>query len=277
MISHKICLISDSTGETLDSLVRAVLAQFPEHKFEVEPYPEVRTQGQLNFILDKNPQGFELLLYTFANEKLSNTAKQIATQNNIAYIDVLNPIITQFSMIFGIKPKEAPGGQHHLSEEYFMRISAIDFTLNHDDGLGFNTIENADVILLGVSRSSKSPTAAYLANRGVKCANIPYVDENSIPKQLYQLTKPLIIGLVKNPEELAEIRKNRLLVMNQNSGSDYADIDKISQELRDFKKLCRQNNWHIMDVSHRSIEETSAVIIRKLRDHKEKQAQEQSQ
>ncbi len=265
----KICLISDSTGETLRSLFKAVVVQFPDIYFEHELYPEIRTPSQIQLILDQNPDNFAMVLYTFAKNELAQKASQLARDNNIPAIDVLSPFINQFAITFGVQPEHHIGNQHILNDEYFQRISAIDFTLNHDDGLGEKSLGDADVILLGLSRTSKSPTATYLANRGVKCANIPFVRTENLPREIYNLTKPFIIGLIKNPEELAEIRKIRLQMLNQSQISDYTNIEKIEEELVIFKKLCKQNQWPIIDVSHRSIEESAAVILRKLKNHQE--------
>lgn len=268
-ICKKICLISDSTGETLRALYKAVVAQFTSIEFESEIYPEIRMASQLHVILDNNNDGYDLLLYTFARSELAEQASILARANNIPAIDVLSPLINQFAMIFGVQAQHHIGTQHLLNEEYFQRIAAIDFTLNHDDGLGQASLSDADVILLGLSRTSKSPTATYLANRGVKCANIPFVRVENLPAELYQLKKPLIVGLIKNSDELVEIRKIRLQMLNQNTQSDYTNVEKIEEELKIFTKICKQNQWAIIDVSHRSIEESAAVILRKLKDHQE--------
>ncbi|MGI9461803.1 MAG: pyruvate, water dikinase regulatory protein [Alphaproteobacteria bacterium] len=284
--TKKILLISDSTGETLQSLAAAIKPQFV-FVIEEDLEPLIRSRLALEAIFTKikkknNKKKYpDLILYTLVDQDLINILNHFANNYNIPIFDVLSPLIEKYAIVFDAKSflaqkKSTPGRQHNLDRAYFERIEAMDFTKNHDDGMNIDKLQEADIIILGVSRSSKSPTAFYLANhRGFKVANIPFLTRDQLPLNLLplstkikngELKKPMMVGLTKRAEDLLEIRKSRLHLLGQVGYSGYIDIEKIIAESEDFKQLCQQQQWPIIDVTHKSIEETAAYIVRKWQD-----------
>ena len=288
--TKKVLLISDSTGETLQALAAAVKAQF-SFPIEDELEPLIRSRLALEALLAKIDGNIsnqkkrpDIILYTLVEQDLIKMLDEFCIKHAIPIIDVLNPLINKYAMVFSAESllaqkKSAPGAQHNLDSAYFERIEAMDFAKNHDDGMNSEALADADVVILGVSRSSKSPTASYLANhRGLKVANIPFLTRAQLPKKIFDLSaniksgkwkKTMIVGLTKRPEDLLEIRKSRLNLLGQVGYSGYIDIEKIIAESDDFKKLCHEENWPIIDVTHKSIEETAAHIIRKWQDRQD--------
>lgn len=273
MAIKRICLISDSTGETLHALAQAVAVQFPNIKIIEELHPLIRSDLQLEAALNSISQNCQLLLYTLVEPKLIKKIEEFAHHRHLPAIDILSPLILKYSLVFGEQSLADPGRQHHLSAAYFQRIAAMDFATQHDDGMGLDTIEEAAVILLGVSRSSKSPTAAYLANRGVKVANLPFISRAQLPPKIFEISADVtngkrnivLIGLTRKPETLLEMRKTRLSLLGQTGYSQYIDLEKIIEETEDFKKLCREQHWAIIDVTYKSIEETAAHVMKRLK------------
>ena len=261
---YQIYLISDSTGETLDRIFLALKAQFPNFEYETNHFSFTRTESQTLSILkqakeDKN----SIILYTIVNSKLAKYLTEKAYERNIPCFGVLGDLILNFSKVLNQKASHQPSGQHILNEEYYDRIEAIQFTMNHDDGNQTDDIEKSDIILLGVSRTSKTPTSIYLANRGYKTSNIPLVNKNSIPSKVTEKNfKPCVVGLVTEAERLYDLRKNRLNSLKEDQNSEYVNIDKIKDELNSARKLFKENNWPTIDVTRKSVEETAASVIK---------------
>ena len=261
---YQIYLISDSTGETLDRIFLALKAQFPNFEYETNHFSFTRTESQTLTILkqakkDKN----SIILYTIVNSKLAKYLTEKAYERKIPCFGVLGDLILNFSKVLNQKASHQPSGQHILNEEYYDRIEAIQFTMNHDDGNQTDDIEKSDIILLGVSRTSKTPTSIYLANRGFKTSNIPLVNENSIPSKVTKKNfRPCVVGLVTEAERLYDLRKNRLNSLKEDQNSEYINIDKIRDELKSARKLFKENNWPTIDVTRKSVEETAASVIK---------------
>ena len=261
---HQIYLISDSTGETIDRIFAALKAQFSNFEYELNHFSFTRTENQIQKILDnakkkENP----IILYTIVNSKLAKYLSDESQKKQIPCFGVLGDLILNFSKILNQRASHQPSGQHVLDEEYYQRIEAIQFTMNHDDGNQIDDIEKSDIILLGVSRTSKTPTSIYLANKGFKTSNIPLVNENSIPTKLTnKKIKSCIVGLTTEAERLFDIRKNRLTSLKENENTEYIDLDKIRLEVENSKKIFRKNQWPTIDVTRKSVEETAASIIK---------------
>ncbi|MFV3076691.1 pyruvate, water dikinase regulatory protein [Niveispirillum fermenti] len=259
--SFHLHLVSDATGETINSVARACVSQFDQ----VDPIEHfwnlVRTERQLDMVLEGIRENPGLVMYTLVNEKLRRKLQETCRELAVPSISVLDPLINALGTYLGLQSQSKPGRQHALTAEYFGRIDAMDFALNHDDGQSAWGLHDADVILVGVSRTSKTPTCIYLANRGIKAANIPYVPGCPLPPELDQLTRPLIVGLSKDPERLVQIRRNRLKLLNQGDNTSYTDPEKVREELLEARRLFTRKGWAVIDVSRRSIEETAAEVL----------------
>ena len=262
--SHNIYLISDSTGETLDRIFLALKAQFESFDYQINQFSFTRTENQINKILDEAAKNKNsIILYTIVNNKLAKFLADGSNKKKIPCFGVLGELILNFSKLLNQKASHEPSGQHILNKEYYDRIEAIQFTMNHDDGNNISDIENSDIILLGVSRTSKTPTSIYLANRGYKTSNIPLVNENSVPgKMKNRKFKPCVVGLTTEVDRLFDIRKNRLASLKEQDKSEYVNINEIKKELENSKKIFRSNNWPLIDVTRKSVEETAASIIK---------------
>jgi regulator of PEP synthase PpsR (kinase-PPPase family) len=261
---YQIYLISDSTGETLDRIFLALKAQFPNFEYETNHFSFTRTESQTLSILEQAKEDKNsIILYTIVNSKLAKYLTEKAYERNIPCFGVLGDLILNFSKVLNQKASHQPSGQHILNEEYYDRIEAIQFTMNHDDGNQTDDIEKSDIILLGVSRTSKTPTSIYLANRGFKTSNIPLVNKNSIPPKVTEKNfRPCVVGLVTEAERLYDLRKNRLNSLKEDQNSEYVNIDKIKDELNSARKLFKENNWPTIDVTRKSVEETAASVIK---------------
>ena len=262
--TYQIYLISDSTGETLDRIFLALKAQFKNIEYKVHPYSFTRTENQILKILDdakKNENS--VILYTIVDNNLAKYLANESGKKKIPCFGILGNLILNFSKILNQQASHVPSGQHVLNEEYYERIEAIQFTMNHDDGNLTNDIEKSDIVLIGVSRTSKTPTSIYLANKGFKTSNIPLVNENSLPKKLKdnpQLT--CVIGLNTEPERLADIRKNRMNSLKETQNKKYTSLDNIKKEIIEAKKTFQKYKWPSIDVTRKSVEETAASIIK---------------
>ena len=261
---YQIYLISDSTGETLDRIFLALKAQFPNFEYETNHFSFTRTESQtLSILKQAKKEKNSIILYTIVNSKLAKYLTEKAYEREIPCFGVLGDLILNFSKVLNQKASHQPSGQHILNEEYYDRIEAIQFTMNHDDGNQTDDIEKSDIILLGVSRTSKTPTSIYLANRGFKTSNIPLVNKNSIPSMVTKKNfSPCVVGLVTEAERLYDLRKNRLNSLKENQNSEYVNIDKIRDEVNNSRKIFKENNWPIIDVTRKSVEETAASIIK---------------
>jgi len=262
--TYQIYLISDSTGETLDRIFLALKAQFKNIDYKVHSYSFTRTENQILKILEEakkkeNP----VILYTIVDNNLAKYLANESDKKKIPCFGVLGNLILNFSKILNQKASHEPSGQHALNDEYYERIEAIQFTMNHDDGNLINEIEQSDIILVGVSRTSKTPTAIYLANKGFKTSNIPLVNENSLPiklKENPQLT--CVVGLNTEPERLVDLRKNRMNSLKETENKTYTNIENIKKEIADAKKTFQKYKWPSIDVTRKSVEETAASIIK---------------
>lgn len=256
-------LISDSTGGTLNSVVKACLAQFDGVAVEQHFHNLIRTRKQLMQTLEEVSQQPGLVLFTLVDDALGRFLERQCAAIGIPCLPILQPVLGTMSVWFGQRSRSEPGLQHQLNEEYFARMAAVDYALHHDDGQKTDTdLAQADVILVGVSRTSKTPTCIYLANRGIKAANVPVVPGVPLPASLDTLKdEVLIVGLTASPERLVDIRTNRLKQLGEVNTTDYLDIDKVKQEVRTAKSLYKRNGWPVIDVTRRSIEETSAEIL----------------
>lgn len=261
---YHIHLVSDSTGETVGGVVRACLAQFDDLGVQQHCWGLVRSEGQLQRVIEGIKANPGLVLFTLVDSDARIKLEEECKNMEIECISVLDPVMNSMSLLFKANIKAMPGKQHVLDNDYFKRIDAMDFTLAHDDGLMAEDLGEADVILVGISRTSKTPTCMYLANKGIKAANIPLVPEIELPEILFDLTKPLIVGLTKDAMSLTEIRRSRLRFLNQSENIDYADPSKVYEEIRMARKLFSKHNWPVVDVTKKSIEEASAAIIQLL-------------
>jgi len=255
-------LLSDSTGETLEVIAKACLAQFEDAEIIRHFWPMVRSEGHLDRVLDDIERRPGLVLFTLVNSNIRRELERKARRRGIHAVSVLDPVMDALSAVLHQEAKARPGRQHVLDAAYFARVDAIQFTIAHDDGIGSENWEEADIILAGVSRTSKTPTSIYLANRGYKVANIPLVPEAPPPPSLFSLEHPLVVGLTTNPERLIQIRRNRLLALNQAPETDYVDADAVKAELAFARRLFADNDWPVLDVSRRSIEETAFAIVK---------------
>ncbi len=261
-------LVSDSTGETLITVARAVVAQYEGVAAIEHVYPLVRSQTQLSRVLSEIENAPGIVLYTLVERDLAERLEEVCRNTGSPHLSVLEPVHSLLSSYLGAASTARPGAQHMLNAEYFKRIDAMNFTLLHDDGHLPDDLDDADVILLGVSRTSKTPTAIYLANRGVKTANIPLVPGVPPPAVLYGARKALIVGLVASPERIVQIRQNRLLSLKADDDTSYVDRDAVAEEIAASRRLFARHNWPMIDVTRRSIEETAAAILDLYRDHR---------
>ena len=262
--TYQIYLVSDSTGETLDRIFLALKAQFKNIEYKVHPYSFTRTQNQIIKILEaakKNENS--IILYTIVDNSLAKFLANQSEDKELPCFGVLGNLILSFSKLLNQRASHEPSGQHVLNEEYYQRIEAIQFTMSHDDGNLVNDVGKSDIILLGVSRTSKTPTSIYLANKGYKTSNIPLVNENSIPKILKENPKiSCVVGLNTEPQRLVDIRKNRMSSLKETDNTKYTNIDNIQKEIDEAKKTFKKYGWPSIDVTRKSVEETAASIIK---------------
>ena len=263
-------LISDSTGETLIAVSRAVAAQYQGVSSIEHVYPLVRTPAQLDRAIGEIEAAPGIVLYTLVDPALTKRLEEACKQIGAPCMSVLQPIHGLFQSYIGMDWTPRPGAQHTLNADYFRRIDALNFTMLHDDGQLTDNYEGADVLLIGVSRSSKTPTSIYLANRGIKTANIPLVPNAPLPPGILALKNPLIVGLFASPERIVQIRQNRLEALNATEDSMYVDRLSVAEEIAQSRKLFARQGWPMIDVTRRSIEETAAAIIDLYRVHRMK-------
>jgi regulator of PEP synthase PpsR (kinase-PPPase family) len=262
--TYQIYLISDSTGETLDRVFLAIKAQFKNIEYDVKSYFFTRTKNQVVKILEEaKKNNNSIILYTIVDSGLAKFLANKSDEKKIPCFGVLGNLILSFSKLLNQQASHVPSGQHALNEEYYERIEAIQFTMNHDDGNLVEELEKSDLILLGVSRTSKTPTSIYLANKGFKTSNIPLINENSIPKSLKSNPKmACVVGLTTEAERLVDIRKNRMITLKERENNSYTDIKKIKEEVEEAKKTFTKYKWPTIDVTRKSVEEVAASIIK---------------
>ena len=261
---YQIYQVSDSTGETLDRIFSAIKAQFSSFKCRTIHFSFTRTENQINRIISQcKTEKDVIILYTIVDKGISKYLTLECKKNNIPCFEVLGNLISDFSKLLSQKPSQQPSGQHALDEEYYKRIEAVQFTMSHDDGNIVTDLEKSDIILVGISRTSKTPTSIYLANRGYKTSNIPIIPNRNLPTQLTTCSKKnCIVGLVCDPTRLSDVRRNRAQSMHEDRPGEYVDEREIVNELENSKKLFKKYNWPIIDVTRKSVEETAASVIK---------------
>ncbi len=260
-------LVSDSTGETLIAVARAAAAQYEGVSAIEHVYPLVRSAKQLDRVISEIDAAPGLVLYTLVDRELAVRLEETCRAAGCPHLSVLAPVHALLESYLGAASTARPGAQHVLNAEYFKRIDAMNFTLMHDDGQLPANLDDADVVLVGVSRTSKTPTSIYLANRGLKTANIPLVPNMPVPPGLETVRRTLVVGLVASPERIVQIRQNRLLSLKADEDTSYVDRELVAEEIAFSRRLCARHNWPIIDVTRRSIEETAAAILDLYRDH----------
>ena len=261
---YQIYQVSDSTGETLDRIFLAVKAQFSNFNYKTIHYSFTRTKNQIDKIISKSKNEKNIIiLYTIVEKALAEHMILETKKNNIPCFEVLGSLISDFSKLIGQKASRKPSGQHALDDDYYKRIEAVQFTMSHDDGKIISDLNKSDVIIVGISRTSKTPTSIYLANRGYKVANIPIVPNKNIPAQLIEYTKKTcIVGLICDATRLLDVRRNRIHSMYENKPGNYTSEKEVLNELENSKKLFKKYDWPIIDVTRKSVEETAAAIIK---------------
>ncbi len=254
-------LVSDATGETLNAVARAACAQYEDAQSIEHVYALVRGPKQLERVLGEIEAAPGMVMFTMVNDDLRQRLESRCNELQTPCISVLDPVMLALGAYLGKKSSHKPGLQHAMDAEYFDRIEALNYTMAHDDGQSSGDLDDADIILVGVSRTSKTPTCIYLANRGIKAANIPIVPGVILPADLETCTRPLIVGLTTSPDRLIQIRKNRLLSLHENTETSYVDHDTVEEEVAFARKLCARHGWPVIDVTRRSIEETAAAVL----------------
>ncbi len=255
-------LLSDSTGETLEMIAKAALAQFDDADVTRHFWPMVRSRQHLDRILDEFTTNPGLVLYTLANPETRARLEERCRTLGLPHVAALDAVIEALEDRLGQEAHARPGARHVMDEAYFRRVEAIQFTIAHDDGIGWENWEEADIVLAGVSRTSKTPTSIYLANRSYKVANIPLVVESPPPPKLFELRRPMVVGLTTAPKRLIQIRRSRLLSLNEKAETSYIDEEKVEKEVAFARRMFADNGWPVIDVTRRSIEETAAAVLK---------------
>ena len=264
-------LVSDATGETNHQVARACLVQFGDIRTNEHVWTLVRTPAHIEKILASATENPGPVLFTLVDPELRRILQDGCQRINVPCVSILDAVVDTLSAYLGTAiARPRPGGQHELDAAYFDRIEAMNFTIAHDDGQMAQTLHEADIVLLGVSRTSKTPTSLYLANRGYKTANIPIVPSVDLPAELFQLTDPFVIGLTNDPSRLIQIRQNRILMLNQRDNTDYVDLEQVRQEVQNARRLFAKQGWPVIDVTRRSIEETAAAVLQRYQSYLEK-------
>jgi len=258
LVLHK---ISDSTGETLDVVARACLVQFPDVKVVEQRWTMVRNADQIDKILADIAENPGFVIFTLVDDDITERLMHGCKKIKVPCIDLLNPVLGQLGNYLGVEREHRPGSQHVMDADYFSKIAALHFVLAHDDGQSLHDIDDADVVLMGVSRTTKTPTCIYLANRGIKAANFPIMPGMPIPDEIAKAGRPLIIGLTKDPRRLVQIRRQRLKMQGHTQETDYVDPDAVAQEIREARRMYEQHKWPTIDVTRKSVEETAATIM----------------
>jgi regulator of PEP synthase PpsR (kinase-PPPase family) len=265
-------LVSDATGETLITVARAAAAQYASVAPIEHIYPLVRTDKQLERVLAEIEAAPGIVLYTMLDSAIAKRLEEKCREFGLPCLSILDPVLALFQSYLGAESMRRVGAQHTLNAEYFKRIDALNYTMLHDDGQHTEDLEHAEVVLTGVSRTSKTPTSIYLANRGVKTANVPLVPNMPVPPHLERLSTPLVVGLTASPERIVQIRQNRLLGLNAHRDDDlYVDRQAVAEEIAFSRKLCARHNWPVIDVTRRSIEETAAAVLSLLAERRRQQ------
>lgn len=263
-------LISDATGETINAVARACLVQFEDMEPVEHTWSMVRSERQLQKVMDGIAANPGLVLFTLVDDRLRHMLEEKCRSLSVPCISVLDPVLGALGAFLRTTMRHIPGRQHVLDGEYFARIEAMNYGMAHDDGQSTRDLEAADVVLIGVSRTSKTPTCLYLANRGIKAANIPFVAGVPLPDEVENLQKPLVVGLTCDPSALVQVRRNRLRMINDTEETSYTDIEIVKAEVTEARKLFTRHGWPVLDVSRRSIEETAAAVMQMIAERREK-------
>lgn len=265
-------LVSDSTGETVGAMARACMVQFEAAEVSEFNWPMMRTPAQIDRMMTEVRSNPGLVLFTLVDRELRQYLQDACWALQLPCVAVLDPVLNAMAAQLGTEFRNQPGRQHALDADYFRRIEAMEFSMAHDDGQASWDLAEADVILLGVSRTSKTPTCMYLANRGIRAANIPLVPGVPLPEGIEQLEHPLIVGLTNNPDYLVELRRTRLKELQESRDTDYIDPERVRAEVAEARRLFSRNNWPVIDVSRRAIEETAAEVASLLKEHRREKA-----
>ena len=263
-------LVSDATGETNHQVARAAMAQFQGVRPKEHVWSLVRTESHIDKILNALDTYPGPVLFTLVDPALRQRLEDGCRRAGVRSVSILDPILKTLGDVLGRETLARPGGQHEMDAAYFERIAAMDYTLAHDDGQMVHDLESADIVIVGVSRTSKTPTSLYLANRGYKVANIPLVPNVALPVELSYKTAPFIVALTNDPTRLSQIRRNRMLMLNQETDTDYVDLEEVRREVAEARRMFARNGWPVIDVTRRSIEETAAAVLQRYERHQEK-------
>ena len=269
-------LVSDTTGEGLRQLLDKALLFFPGHQPLVHMHTLVRSRPELKAVLEQLEKEPGLVLHALRVPERRQRLEQFCREQGLPCLSVLDPLVEVLSAYLNTHEKLVRSPRPALDEHYFARMRALDYAMMHDDGQNADTLDEADIILIGLSRTSKTPTSIYLANQGYRTANIPFITADALPPQLFRLKKPLIVGLVATPRSLSGLRRNRLEDIGADEVQDYAERRAIAAEVTALKKLCARHGWPIIDVTRRAVEETAAMIINMMRRRQERNGQERS-
>ncbi len=269
MQPYHIHLVSDSTGETVGTVARACLVQFTDFDVEEHIWPMVRTAKQIAEVVAGIKAEPGLVLYTLVNDNNVSALEKECQDLKVPYIGLLNPVIVAMGHYLGSEARHRPGRQHVMDAGYFGRINAMQFVLSHDDGQLTKDLDQADVVIVGVSRSSKTPTCVYLANRGIKAANIPLVPGVLLPAEVDNATRPLFVGLTTDAKSLVHLRRNRMRSIKEDAETDYTDYEAVADEVTSARRLFAERAWPVIDVTRRSVEETATNIMQLLKRHRE--------
>ncbi len=261
--SQRIIIVSDGTGETAAQMVKAALVQFNGIEAYFTRYKNVRNEAQIQAICGDAAQGKDLIIYTIVSPQLRSFLVAQCRERGIPYIDLLGPLLVGLATQFGYEPRSVAGLLHDVNEAYFKRIEAMEYTIAHDDGKDLTGLERADIVILGISRTSKTPLSMYLSHQGWKVANIPLIYGFGVPKEVFEIDQRRVIGLTIDPEDLTQIRRARLMRLGQDKGGEYADPEKVNQEIEYVTEIYRENRrWPIFNVTGKALEETAAEIIK---------------
>lgn len=262
----KVIVISDGTGETASAITRAAMTQFQDKEIFFTRYKNIRSREQIDAIFQEAAIHHDIVVYTIVSVELRAYIAELSKRDHVRSVDVMGPLLTTFSNFFEAEPNYQPGLLHAVNDQYFKRVAAIEFTLNHDDGRNINSLEESDVVLVGISRTSKTPLSMYLSLEGIKTVNVPIVMGVPLPEKLFQVDQRKIFGLTIDPDELFRIRKNRLTRLGlSNDEGDYADIAKVTEEIEWANRIFSENKrWPVFNVTGKALEETAAEIIKLL-------------
>lgn len=264
MSDYKVFVVSDSIGETAEKVAIAAAEQFGKIDYEIRKFPYVNSKDQIRKIINEAKEYHSMILFTTVLGDIRRELIKLCEENNILYHDIMAPVLSELEILFDEKPVLEPGIIHKLDDEYFDRVAAVEFAVKYDDGKDSRGIKKADIVLLGISRTSKTPLSMYLAHKNVKVANIPLLPEVNVPKEVYEIESNKIFGLINTPEKLNEIRMERLKALGLEDSAEYANIERIIQELEYAKKIYSKIGCKVIDVSNKAVEETANIILESL-------------